>query len=594
MSHPAPLPDAQPSGGDSARASAPAPAGPPPSSSSRRGLASLGSLLVLFGVVLVVLRTGFAVSPGEQFQRNQVWASDVVLSLIASWLLWQGGRSGLEAWRARTGSESPAEREARLLIRDRLVPFLGLFVAFALPQVLWFIGEWPGHLDSDEQRSLFVFSRHEVEPWLSTLWGLYAGGLYRVSGQFTLPAVLNLLLLSWVLADVFSLMLRHGLSRKVAGVFVLLLMTSIPVGVMSTFLSHDILTGYLKLSLVAVLLRMLVRGALLKGGPGSTGGSLALLTGLVLATSLLRGENIALFLYVPALLLLTRQARPLAVGLMLVVLVSGNLFFRRVLEPQVSSPWYQSPDRHNRYALTLLLNPLGFLVNNNYSTPTPDEDQRAIDAVVDWACISNHPDLTEPDCYWTSLRPPVTDEKMAAVKRVYIRAVLGNPVLFISNRVAVFLGQFGLNGKPSYPFFFEREKKTDAELYGEHAALVHDAGLRFERDNASVLSRITRRVRDWSFPQHGLLSPGFWVWNALPAFMLLVFLAATWRRNPISAALAGVLLVPLALVFGGAPASHVTYVTDLWVFGYLAIPLLVFERTVLKPRGATARAHTTA
>jgi hypothetical protein len=97
---------------------------------------------------------------------------------------------------------------------------------------------------------------------------------------------------------------------------------------------------------------------------------------------------------------------------------------------------------------------------------------------------------------------------------------------------------------------------------------------------------MTRKIRDWSHPSGGIASPGYWIWNGVPALVLLLLLAATWRKNPISAAVAGIILVPLVLVFGAAPASHTSYVTDLWVFGYLAIPLLVFERTALKARAA--------
>jgi hypothetical protein len=419
---------------------------------------------------------------------------------------------------------------------------------------------------------------------------LFAGEVHRLSGNFTTLSVLNILLLSWVLADVFSLMLRHGLSRRVAAVFVLLIVTSIPIGTLSIFLSHDILTGFLKLSIIAVLMRMLVRSALLKGRPGSTTGSLVLLSALVVATSLLRGENIALYLYLPALLLVTRQARPLVVGAMVLGLLCGNLVFRKGVEPRVNDVWYQGEEFKNRYALSLMLNPIGYMLTNDYFTPTPEEDRQAISEAVAWECINGRPNVYEPGCYWTSVRGAVSTEKITALKRVYVRSILNNPAIFLANRVTVFFGHLGINNKPRFHLHFNRERYTDPELYWGRADIMAAEGLVFERDNPSALSRVTRKLRDWSAPNGGFTSAGYWIWNGVPALALLLFLAATWRKNPISAALAGVILVPLVLVFGAAPASHINYVTDLWVFGYLAIPLLVFERTALKARTAAARA----
>jgi hypothetical protein len=543
--------------------------------------------LVLFVATLLVLALCFPAPMATRLQRHFVRSGHVILALISSWLLTQGVRTVLELWRERqTGVVQDEERAARLLIRDRAWLFLGLFVLFATPLLLWFVGEWPGHFTSDERSTLASSRALKADPWLSTLWGLFAGAVHRLSGNYTTLSVINILLLSWVLADVFSLMLKHGLSRRVAAVFVLLIVTSIPVGTLSIFLSHDILTGFLKLSIIAVLMRMLVRSALLRGRPGSTTGSLVLLSVLIVATSLLRGENIALYLYIPALLLVTRQARPLVIGAMVLGLLGGNLLFRRGVEPWVNDPWYQGEEFKNRYALSLMLNPIGFMLTNDYFTPTREEDRKAISDLVAWECINGKPDVYEPGCYWSHLRFPISTERINALKRVYVSSILNNPAIFLANRVIVFFGHLGINTRPRFHLHFDREQYTDQQLYWGRADIMEVEGLLFERENASALSRMTRKLRDWSAPRGGFTSAGYWIWNGVPAFALLLFLAATWRKNPISAALAGVILVPLGLVFGAAPASHINYVTDLWVFGYLAIPLLVFERKALKARVA--------
>lgn len=556
-----------------------APVSPPPASPAPvRGWLGRTALFVLpFLLTLAGLRLGLHTAVANKIARNVVRTQDVLLALLVAWLVFVVG----SLWGTR-----PHDEPAGLRLRERAPVFGLLLVVFLTPLLLWFVGEWPGHLRSDMLQSVAVSSRHEVDPWLSTLWGLYAGAVHRITGNFTLLSVLNILLLSWVLADVFSLLLRLGLPRWGAVPFVLLLVTSVPLGLLAINLSHDILNGFLKIALVATLLRVLVRGRL-SGRPGARPGTLVLLGALVLATALLRGENIVLLVYVPALLLLTRQARPLAVGLLVLALVAGHLTFRRALEPMLTGPWLNNSDFRNRYQLTLLLNPLGFMAMNHAYSPTPEQDREVVSRAVSWECLVERTLIWEPPCYWTDLRSPLTDENLAGVKRVFVRTALDNPGLFLANRVAVFAGNLGVAPQVIPPFIPEREQADPAQLYRPHAEVMAREGLVPPPPNA--LSRLTHAVRDGSYPREGLRSARAVLWTSLPAFLLLVGLLVTWRRNPMCAALAGVLAVPLGPFFLAAPASHITYLTDLWVFGYLAVPLLLFERRVLGARAVSAR-----
>lgn len=537
----------------------------------------------LFGLLFAVLRVALPVPVEEPYLVRVSLAQDVLLAGLFTALLWRAGRFVLELRDLLPLPADPREREALLLVRDRAGSFALLFVLFATPLLLWFLGEYPGHLFTDQLQSLYISSLHRVDPWLSSFWGLYAGAIDRASGdRFATLVVLNILLLSWVLADSFSLMLRYGLSRRVAVPFVVLLMSSIPVGLLSINLSHDILAGFLKLAVQAVLLRVFVRGALRGGQPGTSVGTLALLGVLVLCSAFLRGENLALYAYIPAVLLLTRQARWRAVAVWGVCIVAGNLLFRQAVEPAVLHPLQLQSDLKERYTLTLLLNPLSFMVTNDYYSATPEEDRRIISELVQWDCVVQRSTPYELPCYWGSVVAPVTKEKIAALRRVYVLAALNNPGLYLASRSSTFFATLGLTPAPIYPFLPGRESVPDATLYGQHTELVAARGLLFERDNPGVLSRLTHRLRDWSFPHRGVQSPGYFIWNGLPALLLLLGLLATVRSHPVSAAIAGVSGSTLVLFFLATPASHVTYLADLWVFGYLAVPLLVFERTGLR------------
>ncbi|MBZ4407417.1 hypothetical protein K8640_04285 [Myxococcus sp. XM-1-1-1] len=531
------------------------------------GLAALALLVgaVVFGLMRSTWPTPLPARP----ERRVLQTSDTLLSLVSALCTF------FLAWCFTRG----AGRVDPVSVRHRWRSFLGLWALFAAVFLLWWAGEWPGHYYSDALQSLSVSSQYQVEPWLSTFWGIWAHGIHRATGQFSSLSLFNLFLFSALLADFFSLLLSQGLSRRVGGLFVALVVTSIPLGLLAIYLSHDIINGLLRLSIALILMRAMVRRAL-TGASGLTPVTLPALVLLTATATFLRGDSMALVLYVPAVLVASRQVR---VGVAVALLV-GTLglmqVFRRAVEPRIAPP---SPERGNRYALSLILNPLGYLVTNRYYSPDPEGDQAAMDAVIAYSCLRDRYKAEESPCYWDSLHPPISNEKMAELKKRFLRMVRDNPALMLSNRVYTFAGTLGLSPKTPPPFLYMREKWKAEEQYPPHGVrLLAELNLDPARAPQS-LARITHWLRDESWPARGGQSL-FFPWNGVPALLLALWLVSRWRTLPASAVTAGAILAPAFLVFVAGPASHPSYVADLWMFGYLAVPLAWFEARALRAR----------
>ncbi|MFY2562671.1 hypothetical protein ACN469_34075 [Corallococcus terminator] len=531
------------------------------------GLVSLA--LLAGGIVFGAMRLTWPSAPIPRLERHLLQTSDMVLALLVA------VSTFMVAWSFSQG----ARREDPVSIRHRWRLFLGLWAVLATPLLLWWVGEWPGHFHSDARQSLLVSSELRVEPWLSTLWGIWAHAIHRATGQFPFLSLFNVVVLAALLADFFSLLLHLGLSRRVGGLFIALVVTSVPLGLLAINLSHDTINALLRLGIALILLRVMSRRAL-TGQPGLTPVTLPSLVLLTALATLLRGDSLALLLYVPAVLLLTRQVR---VGVAVAVLLGTmalNQGVRRGIEPRLVEP---QPERAERYGLSLLLNPLGFMVANNYVTATPEEDKATIQALVAYSCLRERYVLEESPCYWFDLQPPITAEKMARLRSLVFRMARDNPALMLSNRLVTFAGILGLSSRATFPVMGQRETTPPEHVYSANGAeLLRRHGLEPSRA-PQALARVTHWLREASIPY----KQGRWLyfpWNGLPALLLTAWLVSRWRTLPLSAVVAGAILAPAALVFVAAPASHPSYVTDLWVFGYLAVPLAWFEARVLRAR----------
>ncbi|MCP3099115.1 hypothetical protein LZ198_09565 [Myxococcus sp. K15C18031901] len=534
------------------------------------GLA-LGALCV-GAVVFGLMRLTWPSPLPAQLERRLLQTSDMLLALATTVCTF------VVAWSFTLG----ARREDPVSVRHRWRSFLGLWALFAVVFLTWWVGEWPGHYISDSRQSLRVSSEFRVEPWLSTFWGIWAHGLHRATGQFSTTTLFNVLVFAVVLADFFSLLLHLGLSRRVGGLFIALVVTSIPLGVLVIFVSHDILNALLRLGIALILLRAMVRRSL-TGRSGVTPVTLPALVLLTATATFLRGDSLALVLYVPVVLVLSRQVRVALAVAVLVGTVGLMQVFRRGIEPRLLVEW---PEIKQRYTLTLLLNPLGFMVNNHYFTPDPEGDKAAMEEVVAYSCLRDRYLLEESPCYWDALHPPVTPEKMAELKRVYFRMARDNPALLLSNRLITFAGVLGLSVRVPPPFIPHRETADVNAAYSPAGAqLLAEHGLDPAKAPQSI-ARVTHWLRDASWPEALGGRYLFFPWNGLPALLLALWLVSRWRTLPVSAVTAGAILGPAAMVFLAAPASHPSYVTDLWVFGYLAVPLAWFEARVLRARVA--------
>lgn len=494
-----------------------------------------------------------------------------MLGLLAGW-----GAISLRSFVQNMISCLVAVDSACIARRWRL--FAGLFLPIMLVLLCWWIGEWPGHWKTDEAYLFQQAQQGVTEPWLSTGFSVYAILVLRTLGNYTLISLINCIVIAAVIADVLSLLVYAGLRRWIAVVLLALACTSVPLGLLATSLSHDLVSATIRLCLVGVIVRCVVRRAV----AGSTAPALAssFLTQvhvlvLVLFATVLRGENIVLVVLMPVVLWLSGAVRAWKAAWLIAVLCLGALLLKGPLTKSLSRP---DSDRESRYALTLVINPLSYYVANNYWTPTPAEDTHVLARVVDIDDLRTWHTPYDIQTYWIGAsKGDVTPEEMRDVKELFVRATLDNPGLFLSSRVATVSGMLGMTPRSNLWFYDHREARPLAKYAESNPPMqrAFDAGYMW-REAPSVIGQMTHALRDWSVPR-GWKTPGHWIWNAWPSALMVVAALAMARSTPKTALVACVIAGPFVLVALAAPASHFKYIYDVYAVGFLLPAVWAWE-----------------
>ncbi len=493
-----------------------------------------------------------------------------LLGLIAGW----GAisfRSFVLNFRAGQGADI-----ASIARRGRL--FAGFFVPIMLVLLCWWIGEWPGHWKTDEAYLFQQAQQGVAEPWLSTGFSVYAILVLRTLGNYTLISLINCIVIAAVIADVLSLLVHAGLRRRMAVLLLALACTSVPLGLLATSLSHDLASAAIRLCLFAIVVRCVVRKAVAGSAPPTfarTFLSQFHVVVLVLFATALRGENIVLVVVIPAVLWLSGAVRARDAMWLIGMLCLNAVLLKGPLTKGLSRP---DPDRESRYALTLVINPLSYYVANNYWTPTPAEDEQVLAKVVEIDDLHTWHTPYDIQTYWIGAsKGDVTPAEMREVKKLFVRATLDNPGLFLSSRAATVSGMLGMTSRSNLWFYDHREVRPLSKYAESNPPMqrAFDAGYTW-RETPSIIGRATHALRDWSVPR-GWKTPGHWIWNAWPSLLVMIAAFAMARRTPKTALVACVIAAPFALVALAAPASHFKYIYDLYAVGFLLPAVWAWE-----------------
>lgn len=475
------------------------------------------------------------------------------------------------------------KKEKSAILNDKQKSFLFIFAWFVFWYGSWLIIYYPGSYTTDTIDAIWQFSHMRINDWFSYIHPLTYLFLYQICPKLIVIGIAQVLLCSFVYADIISYFYSKMNFNKKWKILVFLsfvmLFSSITSIIFYTFFyMRDIPYGVLHLYLAFYLYKICIDG----GKNKISGIQLTIILSLGLLLSVYRGEGWIIIITALVCLLLYGKFSIRSFTKVFVFSIATFLFLNSIL-PSLLNIYLSSKDY---YKLTLVAYPLGFILRegNNYISPNYEEDRAILSKVVDINGIQKYTNCYEihefqhGDKTWN--QKATRDEWRDFYSRTY-KIFMDNPHLFLAARTANFV---------SHLFVFKNR--------GER---TNDGGrieLRYNECESNLESKWCKRFREMGMLDilktiplchenngvcgyHKLMKLDMvemdWHWNSTVAFLLSFLVLLLYKFFPISAISSAVILCRLPLVFLTAPYAFFRYIFSLYLFGVFILFFVVLE-----------------
>jgi hypothetical protein len=434
-----------------------------------------------------------------------------------------------------------------------------IFLAWAAYLGLWLLATWPGLLMTDSADVVEKVQRGVVHEWFSYVQPLITMAAMDVVPSIGAMAVVQIVATAAFFAYASVVMLRHGSGPVAVAIVNVVAAVLAPVVVDTLLHSRDTLFGLGHAYLAVAVADTIVSRR--RPSPQWVVG-IALLTGVL---SIYRGDGIVLIVVVPALLLLLRPGRR-AIALGAATFAAAFAVFHVVLPKLLVVQ-----DQSREYAMSLRMNPLGAVLQGDYYSPDKAADEAALGRVLDVALVKRVSNPLDITAYWQGgWRPDAPDANFAIFERTSNRLLLDNLSLVAANRAETFAAAAGISSG-GFTGTQIGTLATRDDWLTQRDGLVGDPLL------PGLYEPAARYIRA-SGTFDGVALRGVTLhWDIIPWLALLIVVLLLFRRLPLEALIAAIILSRIPLVVAAAPAAQYKYFYSV-LLGALVVSGLLIGR----------------
>lgn len=427
----------------------------------------------------------------------------------------------------------------------------------------WLLGLWPGFYMTDSYGTLWSMYSLSFDNWFSALHPLLYLALYQLLPNAVVVPIFQVVLTSLVFAYALAGLRRFGLSRLLTLLLMIALLANVPVIALTLLVTRDTV-----FSVVLLFFALWLFFRIAERERPFTLRELFFCAGLIVFLAIYRGDGIALLPAVPLLARLnSRISTARAAGLAM-----GTLLLLQLVKPALLKVLAIPDDQKIAYSVSLMMNPLGYLLQNDYATATPEQDRKVLGMLIDVDKVKKVSIPYEIPAFWSGYWKPVPEVAFSRVRALYGRMIMDNKALFLANRLICFSASTGMR-----PYGFTYCDMARDAKHAPHFDAVYNEPL-----HGTLFPSLYRR-------QSGLIASAsaftglhpegkFLHWNFLPELALALLALALFPWFPATASASLMVLSRVPLVFLAAPAGQFKYYYSLYLFGLFVIFLLLAER----------------
>jgi hypothetical protein len=441
--------------------------------------------------------------------------------------------------------------------------FYVFFFGFSLWFMFWLIGLWPGFLMTDTYATLYQVKILSFDSWFSYLHPLMYLILYYIFPSPIIIPIFQILLTSFIFAWILKLIYKKGVLLWIILIFIVILGISIPIIVNTIFYTRDTIFGLLHLWIAVYLFDILLE----KKYSQLARINKILLWSVLIFLSIYRSDGFPLLLLIPLLLIITKQIDTKQV-LNLILSVSLIFFVTSVVIPKI----LKVHNLNKSYGLTLIMNPLGYIIQNDYFSRDKDRDRVIMSKVLDVEKVKQLSNPYEIPAYWArAWKPETAEADYANLNSLFIELTKNNLPLFISNRIYCFSASTSLNDK-GFLYVDIREKDSGAEVHN-----IPTTSLFFKNFTPKLYNCLSNLLNSTTIYKGAILSGRFLYWNFMPHLLIIILTMLLYPYIPCTAASSLIIFYRVPILFLTAPASQFKYFYSLYLFGFFVILLALIE-----------------
>lgn len=419
---------------------------------------------------------------------------------------------------------------------------------------------WPGLAMSDSYAAYKAARSFPVDSWLGYGYVVWNSIIFQLAPEFWAISCANIILASWLLSRADELFCR---TTRLAPILLhggVLLCPSLIFSLL--LLSRDTIFA---LCLGFVLLNS---WPILRRGRGSFSSLIAL--GLQCACVIAIRSDGALAIAVLLFGLILRSGA--RASLVTAATLTASLLVANMILPRVTGEHRD----HFAYEMSLTLNPLGYILQREYSSKDKAKLEETINRVVDVPLVKRISVPSEIPVLWSQgLKPNSTLAERNNYVDAYKALIFDNPGLFIQGRIETFMGSTGLADR-TLTFVASdisgNWQQLDRGFYNDPQPIVQDVMPAI----GSLRAKAMRALSDWG--QQGRENRyRALTWGFLPHLFILLFLLFSYKKTPATAICSAILLSRVPALFLLQPASHFKYYLFLVLGTYLLLAASVYE-----------------
>lgn len=463
-----------------------------------------------------------------------------------------------------------------------------MFSAMSLVYFSWLLGWWPGLMTADSLDSWLQTRSLRFSNWNPFAYAFWLFVLQQVWDSPAFVVIVQLVSSALLGASVFYFLLSNGLRFRWIAPFFLLYVFSIPIAVYNLQIWKDVPFCILTVFWACLLFALSFKRRM---GASVTLSlrSIVVLGGVLAFSSMVRHNGVIYLVIVPAFFGAARLAPARRIAQFFTVAMVGYLGVQqglgRLLDVHANTDY-------RIISMSVQLNSWAALLGDKggYYSDNAEQDKDVIRKFIQPDELQekyNPLSVTRLVYESKNRRGLISDEEVAAIRRLYVKRASENFHTFVAERSYLFFATLGFRNWAYSSNLWER---VFPFAESESLASLRDA------PKSHRLRAVQARLLASTDRYQGLTSGAFLCWNAFFPLLLVVAAFMLYKWLPTTALACAFILLQVAALFFTIISNDFRYVYFIHLFAYFLVPMAVLEfqlRRSVRSAGEVAEPVTT-